>query len=328
MGLKRYSAAIIGATGYAGAEAIRLLQGHPQIEVTVATSERAAGEALRAHCPWLDADLILRAPDLATIQADVFFLCQEAGYALTHAPALAKRAKVVDLSADFRLKDPAEYTHTYGREHPGFEHPWTYGMPEVTGREAIRAAQLVANPGCFPTATLIALMPLVRAGIVQGVPIVDAKTGVSGAGRAKRETDHLLAELLDATKAYGLPRHRHEPEMEQLCGPVRFVPHLLPMSRGILATIHLDVAGPVRPVWEEAYAAEPFVRIVDAPPSTKQVRGTNRCDLFVSQTDSHATVIAVIDNLVKGAAGQAIQNANLMLGLPEAMGLPTHGVWP
>ena len=333
-----YRIAVVGASGYGGAEIVRLLSAHPCAQVTVATSGRSAGKQLREECPWLSTDIVLTEFDPSAVDADVVFLCQEAGFAMEHAPALVGHAKVIDLSADFRLTDLDLYARTYGRPHlnPALPSPAVYGLPELVDREAIASAALVANPGCYPTATLLALMPLIRAGLVAGTPVVDAKSGVSGAGRSRKETDYLFAELSGGFKAYATVGHRHTPEIEQLAGlPIRFTPHLIPTPRGIESTCHVPIISgqgqdSLRKLYREAYRSEPFVRVQDTPPSTKQVSGSNRCDIavFYDERTGHAVVQSVIDNLVKGAAGQAIQNMNLMLGIPETTGLPMDGVWP
>ncbi len=332
----RLTATVVGATGYTGAEVCRLLSNHPFVELTVATSERQAGTPLFAACPWLTSEVVLSRFDPELLTADVVFLCQANGMAMKVAPALSKRMKVVDLSADFRLKDTTLYPEWYGFEHtsPGLS-PWpAYGLPELVDRGSITAAQIVANPGCYVTASLLALVPLMKGGLVSGVPVIDAKSGVSGAGRSRSETEYLLGELHGSFKAYKTTGHRHIPEIEQLFGgPVRFTPHLLPVSRGICATIHVASSaskGAVYDCWTRFYADEPFVRTQGAPPSTKQVHGSNTCALYADfdERTGHAVLVSVIDNLVKGAAGQAVQNMNLMLGLPEVAGLPTDGVWP
>lgn len=326
---------MVGATGYAGAELIRLLAGHPEAEVGVATSARAAGDSLAAHAPWLDSDLRLIPFDPAA-DCDVFFLCQEAGFAMEHADPLLGHAKVVDLSADFRLSDAALYEKTYGRAHAAPSHlPAVYGLVEAN-REAIAGANLVANPGCYPTCSLLALLPLVRSGLIPegAIPVIDAKSGVSGAGRSRSETAYTFSELSGGFKAYATTGHRHVPEIEEHSGvKVRFTPHLVPMARGLEATLHVPIQGGRREIedaYREAYANEPFLRLVDSPPSTKQVLGSNRCDLFwdFDERIGYAVATSVIDNLVKGAAGQAVQNMNVMFGLSETLGLPKNGVWP
>jgi N-acetyl-gamma-glutamyl-phosphate reductase len=323
---------IVGATGYTGAELVRLFCGHPYATVSFATSQRLAGELLRDHCPWLDSSIKLTGFDPNSIDADVIFLCQESGFAIRHALQLAALAKVVDLSADFRLTDHAAFRQAYGIDAVTPNVPFAYGMPELGHREAIRAAQLVANPGCHVTAATIALRPFVLSGHVSGVPVIDTKTGVSGAGRSKSDTAYLFSELDNSVSAYKLTGHRHVPEIEQNVGTkVRFTPHLVPTPRALQATVYIP-SGPVNAnhVLQEAYIHEPFVRVCHEPPHTKHVLGSNRCDVYATYDahSGHIVVTSVIDNLVKGASGAAIQNMNLMFGIPEETGLPRHGVWP
>ena len=330
--------AVVGATGYGGSEVIRLLASHPSAQVTTVTSARRAGSLLRDESPWLSSDLVLSEFDPNTVDADFTFLCQETGFAMEVAPILLKRTRIIDLSADFRLEDLSVYEHYYARKHtnPQLDTKPVYGLPEWIDRDLIRSANLLANPGCFPTATLMALMPLVRAGLVNGIPVIDAKSGVSGAGRSRTETSYTFSELDGGVKAYGTVGHRHIAEIEQLSNlQVRFTPHLIPMARGIHSTLHIPIkAGQdeqaIKALFQETYANEPFVTMQDTPPSTKQVLGSNRCVLSVSVDErlGYAVVCSVIDNLVKGMAGQAIQNMNLMAGLPEETGLPKDGVWP
>ena len=328
---------MIGATGYGGAEVVRLLASHPEAGVVVATSSRLAGTPLRNECPWLDTGLVLSEFEADALDVDVALLCQEAGFAMEHAPRLAERMRVIDFSADFRLRDPSTYAQWYGHDHSRPEIGGVYGLPELGSREEIAQAKIVANPGCYPTAALLALVPLERAGLIGGVPVVDAKSGVSGAGRSRQETDFLLGELEGGFKAYGVTGHRHTPEIEQELGrTVRFTPHLLPFARGIHATCHVPLspgAGrkEVLGVWAEAYRNEPFIRIrSEGWPSTKEVRSTNSCVLAAAYDErtGHAVLVSVIDNLGKGAAGQAVQNLNLMFGFEEGSGLTTFGVWP
>ncbi len=211
-----------------------------------------------------------------------------------------------------------------------------YGLPELVDRQSIAAAELVANPGCYPTASLLALMPLVRAGLVSGVPVIDAKSGVSGAGRSRKETEYMFSELDGGFRAYGAVGHRHTAEIEQLSGHiVRFTPHFLPIARGIHSTAHIPLTerkskAELRQIYEDAYRDERFVTMQDALPSTKQVLGSNRCIISVDadERSGFAVVCSVIDNLVKGMAGQAIQNMNLMAGIAEETGLPMDGMWP
>lgn len=336
--MKPVRVAVAGATGYAGAEIVRLLAAHPCAQVVTATSERGAGKPLREFCPWLSSDLGLTAFDSTAVEADFVFLCQEAGFAMKHAAELAARSRVVDLSADFRIRDSAVYEKYYNREPAASDllGEAVYGLPELVDRDDISGARLIANPGCFPTAALLGLMPLIRAGWVSGVPVIDAKSGASGAGRSKVEGDFMLSELGGGFKPYAAVGHRHTPEMEQMAGmAVRFTPHLMPVSRGLIATLHVPLSkassrGELRQVFDSAYANCPFVRLQDALPSSKQVLGSNVCAIAVDYDArvGMAVVCSAIDNLVKGAAGQAIQNMNLMAGLPEQTGLPLDGVWP
>lgn len=329
---KEIRVAVVGATGYGGAELVRLLAQHPHAEVVVATSERLAGSRLSDDCPWLSTDLVLQSFDPGSLDVDYVFLAQEAGFAMLHAPTLLKKAKVIDLSADFRLTDKEVYAATYKREwtSPGLSDEPVYGLPEAGDRDAIRNARLIANPGCHATNTILGLSG-VRA-FLDGIPVVDSKSGVSGAGRSRKETDYLFSEMTGNFKAYAVAGHRHIPEIEQETGvQIRFTPHLMPVSRGIYTTIHAPLkAGVGLDEIKAGYPQSTFVRLVDQIPSTKQVLGSNRVDIHVS-LDEHtnfAVISVVQDNLVKGAAGQAIQNMNLMAGLPEEVGLPVHGVWP
>jgi N-acetyl-gamma-glutamyl-phosphate reductase len=330
--------AVVGATGYGGSEVIRLMASHPCAKVTVATSARRAGAMLREECPWLSSELVLSEFDPASIKADFTFLCQESGFAMEVAAALEGKTRVIDLSADFRLDDHTVYEAYYGRKHanPSLAKKPVYGLPELVDRQEIANADLIANPGCYPTATLLAMMPLVRAGLISGTPVIDAKSGVSGAGRSKKETDYLFSELSGGFKAYGVAGHRHTAEMEQLSGlRVRFTPHLIPVARGIHSTAHVPLKealtkAELRRIFDDFYRDEPFVTLQDAPPSTKQVLGSNRCVISVEadERSGYAVVCSVIDNLVKGMAGQAIQNLNIMAGISEETGLPMDGMWP
>ncbi len=327
------SVAVVGATGYAGAEIVRLLAGHPCAQVVSVTSGRNPGKALRDECPWLASDLVLESFEPAAVKTDVVFLCQESGFAMKHARDLVGRTRVIDLSADYRLKDPEVYRRYYKADHTDIDLPSVYGLPELVDRESIAAARLVANPGCYATAILLGLTPIVRAGLVVGVPVVDAKSGVSGAGRARKETDYLFSELDGGFKAYMVDGHRHTPEIEQLAGlTIRFTPHLIPIPRGIHATLHVPIKGEadLSSLFRDFYRDAPFVSIQEAPPNTKQVTGSNRCVIsaLYDERTGYAVICSVIDNLVKGAAGQAIQNMNIMLGLPEETGLPVDGLWP
>jgi N-acetyl-gamma-glutamyl-phosphate reductase len=324
---------VVGATGYAGAELVRLLENHPLAEVVAVTSSRLAGRPLDEACPWLSTGLVLQELNLDQVEGQIVFLCQETGFAMGCARQLTSRARVIDLSADFRLKDQDAYETFYKRVHSDPTLPAVYGLPELVDRNAIASAQLVANPGCHPTAALLALMPLIKAGIAKGVPIVDSKSGVSGAGRSRTEVGYLFAEADNNFKAYGVAMHRHTPEIEQMAGVhVRLTPHLVPMPRGIHATLYVEMSEPTDLIdlYEKFYRGERFVKIQQNEPSTKQVLGTNVCAIapFYDPRTGLAVVCSVIDNLVKGAAGQAIQNMNLMIGAPENCGLPESGLWP
>lgn len=336
--MSKFNVAVIGATGYGGAEIVRLLGSHPNANVRTVTSGRLAGKPLREECPWLSSELILSSFEPETVDADFVFLCQETGFAMQHAAALIEKTRVIDLSADFRIKDVAVYEKYYNREHsaPELLSQAVYGLPELSDHAAIAQTRLLANPGCYPTATSLALAPFVKQGIINGTPVVDAKSGASGAGRSRKETDYLFAELTTGFKAYAVNGHRHTPEIELTAGrPVRFTPHLIPAARGIHSTVHVPISGSwtkaqIVDLFRSFYEGAAFVRIQNAWPTTKQVQGSNRCDLAVDYDEhtGYAIVCSVIDNLVKGAAGQAIQNMNIMAGLPETTALPLDGVWP
>ncbi len=333
---------MVGASGYTGIELLRLCAGHPEFEVVVAGADTQAGQPVAAHAPSLAAAY----PDLQLIQAgpdevdglDVVFLALPHGESQRLAPALVGRiGTLVDLSADFRLRDPAAYPRWYGHEHaaPELLERFVYGLPELTG-DALPGATLVAAPGCYPTAAALALAPLVRAGLVEASGIVvDAASGVSGAGRKLSPTTHFNAVDEDFT-AYGLLTHRHTPEMEQAIGAqLLFTPHLAPMNRGILATCYARPAGSpseadVLGALADAYAGCPFVVVSSAPPSTKATLGSNAAHLTARVDERTGWVVSLcaIDNLGKGASGQAVQCANIALGLPEVAGLSTTGLYP
>ena len=328
--------AIVGASGYGGAELVRLLSNHPEVQMVAATSGRNAGVPLRNECPWLATDLVLSSFDPETTDCDVAFLCQEAGFAMRHARTLVERGiRAIDLSADFRLQDLEAFGRYYKMEHadPDLLTEAAYGLPELGDREAIRKAKLVANPGCHVTAALLALTPLLPSVARGTVPVIDSKTGVSGAGRSRKETSYLFSELDGGVSAYAVSGHRHTPEIEMLAGrKVRFTPHLIPVPRGLVSTVHVSVTEPfdVLQAIKSRYEGEPMVRVLDTPPNSKAVTGTNMAHVWGTY-DEHtgmAIAISAIDNLGKGAAGQAIQNMNLMLGLPETTGLPLSGLWP
>ncbi len=331
------TAAVLGATGYLGGELLRLLDGHPSLELAHVVSKSQAGRPLAEVAPQLgDARGLVLEPSSAAVDADIAFLAQPAGEAMGEVPGLLERGvKVVDLGADYRLKDPAEYERVYGRAHTDTAHlgEAVYGLPELF-RDRIKGARLVANPGCYPTATLLALAPLARAQRIRGPVVVDAKSGTSGAGAQPTATSH-HPEAAGTVLPYGTPTHRHVPEMEQALREVDhgdpprivFVPHLVPLVRGLLCSIYPTPAGPFEASeWErlfrEAYAGSPFVR-VGATPRLSWASGTNRCFLSVQEAGGAPVVFSAIDNLGKGGAAQAVQNANLMLSLDESAGL-TH----
>ncbi len=333
---------IIGASGFTGAELLRLCAQHPDLEVRLATGDTQAGTRAAELYPSLAAaqpDLVFSAYDVDDVVGlDLVFLGLPHGASQAVVPELiGKVGHIVDLAADFRLQDPSLYPQWYGEEHtsPGLLADFAYGLPELY-RDEILAADHVATPGCYPTAAVLALGPLVQAGAIEtsGI-IVDAASGVSGAGRPPKPTTTFCAVDEDFT-AYGLLDHRHTPEMEQVLGAsVLFTPHLAPMNRGILATCY---ARPTAATSTEAllelqrkvYGAEPFVVVLDGSPSTKATLGSN-CAHVTARFDERTgwvVAIAAIDNLTKGASGAAVQCANILLGLPETTGLPIAGVYP
>lgn len=333
---------IIGASGYTGAELLRLCAAHPELSVELATGDSQAGTAIAELYPSLAAaygDLAF-APyeDGIADGLDVVFLGLPHGASQAIVPGLLDRVPhVVDLAADFRLKDPALYPEWYGEPHaaPELLERFVYGLPEVY-RDDLAGAAAVAVPGCYPTAANLALGPLVRSGLVEPTGIVvDAASGVSGAGRPPKPNTTFCTVDEDFT-AYGLLHHRHTPEMEMVFGTsVLFTPHLAPMNRGILATCYARPAAPtttevVLGALQETYADEPFVMVSARSPSTKATLGSNTAHVTARADERTGWVVAIcaIDNLVKGASGQAVQCANLALGLPEATGLPTAGLYP
>lgn len=332
-------AAVLGATGYLGGELLRVLASHPTIEVTAAVSQSRAGEPIGEVYPNLARFSEIRLTATSErLDADVAFLAQPAGEAMKEVPRLIEKGtKVVDLGPDYRLPDASEYARVYGRPHADPEHlrEAVYGLPELDG-DAVRAARLVANPGCYPTATLLALAPLLRSGAVRGPIVVDAKSGTSGAGAAPTPTSH-HPEAASTVLPYGGPEHRHLPEMRsalsQLTGtevpPIAFVPHLVPLVRGILCSIYAPGAAPSEPggwadLYRRTYRDSAFVR-VGGVPKLPWATGTNRCYLSVQEGGVAPVVFSALDNLGKGGASQAVQNANLMLGLPETAGLLQSG---
>jgi N-acetyl-gamma-glutamyl-phosphate reductase len=339
-------ASIVGGTGYAGVELLRLLSGHPQVRLHCVTSRGEAGVPVAQAYPSLrgHVDLAFADPDGADLQrSDVVFFATPNGVAMRQARALLEAGvRVLDLAADFRIKNVALWEQWYGMKHasPDLVEQAVYGLPEVN-RERIRGARLVAVPGCYPTAVQLGLLPLVESRAIDLDHIIaDAKSGVSGAGR-KSETHLLLSEAADNLKAYGVPGHRHLPEIAQGLAQaaqrevgLTFVPHLIPMIRGIHATLYarLTRETDLQDLYVKRYADEPFVDVLPAGshPDTRSVRGANQCRIALHRPHGRdmAVVLAVIDNLVKGAAGQAVQSLNIMLGIPETTGLAQPALVP
>jgi N-acetyl-gamma-glutamyl-phosphate reductase len=345
----RIRVAVAGATGYAGGEVVRLLSSHPDVELVGLTGRGREGDPVESVHPHLRGTGLRLESELP--QADAYFLALPHGIAAGLAPSLTSSgAAVIDLGPDFRLRDPDAYPRWYGFDHPAKEllARAVYGLPELH-RDALMAladqtGALVASPGCYPTASVLAVAPLARAGLIAEV-IVDAKSGVSGAGR-EAKPEMMFSEANESVRAYGVDGHRHLPEIEQeVAGlsrasgsaqeTITFVPHLVPMTRGILATAYVRTTRPVQPdelerLYSDAYAGEPFVRLVSNPPATKHVLGSNLCHVNarVDARTGRVIAFAVIDNLVKGAAGQAIQAFNLVHGLPETAGLEQLPIAP
>jgi N-acetyl-gamma-glutamyl-phosphate reductase len=327
--------AVAGASGYAGGELLRLVAGHPELDLVAATAHTQAGAPLASVHPHLAGlDLTLGPTDAAALgDADLVFLALPHGESAAVATQLPAAVKIVDLGADFRLRDPAAWERYYGGPHAG---TWTYGLPELPGqRSRIVASGRVANTGCYAAAITLALAPLIRSGVAQPEDVVVvAASGTSGAGRAAKA--HLLAtEVMGDLTPYKVGAHQHVPEIKQATGAtsLSMTPVLAPMPRGILATVTArPAAGDARAALLEAYADEPFVRVLPEGtwPHTGATAGSNACHLQVTtDVDSgRIVVISALDNLGKGAAGQAVQCANLMLGLPETAGLPAYGVAP
>jgi N-acetyl-gamma-glutamyl-phosphate reductase len=334
--------AVAGATGYTGAELIRYLSRHPKAQIVAASSESMAGQELEQVFPGRGEKLrglrLVSLEELLCVAADAVFLCLPHGQSAEVGARLAGEGKkVIDLSADFRLPDPALYRQWYGIDHPCPE--WLgaacYGLSEFY-RDQIRRAQIVANPGCYPTAALLALVPLVRARLIEAnTVVIDAKSGLSGAGKTPKPHLH-FAEANENVAPYSPGRmHRHVPEIDWYLTlaagrkvQVIFVPHLIPMDRGILETIYVHLTSGTKPedvlhCWRAAYAQEPFVRVLEhGLPATKRVAWTNVCELGLAWSEGGvAVLVSAIDNLGKGASGQAVQNLNILFGLEEGLGL-------
>lgn len=343
MGQSRVPVAVVNGTGYGGAELLRLLTRHPSFALIEVTARADAGKPVTTVFPHLSL-----ATDLTFTthveRAELVFVALPDDAATRIVPdLLAAGRRVVDLSAAFRLHDAALYPHWYGYEHPApaLLETAVYGLAEYT-RDLLPTAQLVACPGCYPSAALLAVLPALRAALIEPDLIIDAKSGVSGAGRTLKLATH-YSEANEDVAAYGLGGHRHQPEIAQeLAGAadgarirLTFIPHLIPMTRGILVTCYAPLKPgvtqeQVREVYTAAYADASFVHLASESPHTKWTRGSNRCDVYpvVDAAGERLIAMSALDNLVKGAAGQAIQCANLMYGLPETLGLPLEGVYP
>lgn len=352
MSIKRV--AIVGASGYSGEELVRLLINHPLVELTMVTSRQYAGQSVAQVFPRFGSSPKAKAlnfvepePGALSREADIVFLALPHGVAAEYATALLKNgSRVIDLSADFRLKEPAVYREFYGHDHPAPQllQQSVYGMPEIN-REKIREASLVASPGCYPTSILLPVIPLLRSKLITGGGIIaDSLSGVSGAGK-KAEIDYLFAECNESARAYGVPKHRHLSEIEEqltLAGGrrivIQFTPHLIPVTRGILTTLYLapaerldsgeqlaDFAVRVERCYREVYEREPFIRLLEGKtfPDTKNVVGTNVIEIGwrIDARTGRLIVLSAEDNLLKGASGQAVQSMNIMCGFPETTGL-------
>ncbi len=344
---------VLGASGYTGAELVRLLLGHPGVQIALLTADRRAGQEMRSVFPQfspfaLPPLVAIESVNWAEVALDLAFC------ALPHATtqkvvsdllSKAPHTKVVDLSADFRLADPRAYARWYGHEHqaPELQREAVYGLVEVH-REKIKKARLVANPGCYTTCAQLPLVPLIKARAIDiDDIIIDSKSGMTGAGRAARE-EMLFSEVSEGFHAYGVGHHRHMAELDQELSLaagreviVTFTPHLVPMNRGILSTVYVRCAGgrthaDLHTILTEAYAKEPFVHVLPLGevPQTRHVRGSNMTFIGVAKdrAPGRAIIIAALDNLTKGASGQAVQNMNLMLGFPETLGLEQVALFP
>ena len=341
-------AGIINVTGYAGSELARILYRHPEVEITSVTGRSAAGQKLGEVFPHLSA-LNLNITEELTGDVDVVFSAlPHKASAEAVIPLLTQGTRVIDISADFRLKQADQYAEWYGVQHPdpSYLEDAVYGIPELHEKEISRA-QLVANPGCYPTSAILAMAPAVKLGLIEPDIIIDSKSGVSGAGRGLSMSTH-YSEVNENTMAYSLSGHRHLPEITQELSllteqtlELTFLTHLVPMTRGILSSCYSKLKAQatysastsvshIREVYEEFYKAHPFVVITDTPPQTKQTLGNNQCLIYptIDPRTNRLIVISCIDNLVKGAAGQAVQNMNLMYQLPEETALESLAVYP
>lgn len=339
---------ILGVTGYTGAELVRLLLNHPDIEINYITTTKHAGEMLNKHYPNLSGFfgvLEYFNKEKAT-SCDVIFSALPHTESIKYVSQIAEKIPVIDLSEDIRLKDPVLYEQYYGEKHLKSEllEKAVYGLPEIY-RDKIKNSKLIANPGCYATAAILALHPLVKEGQIKGSPIIDAKSGISGAGKSPGDKN-LFGNINENIIPYSIGNHKHIPEIEQCLAEVNagksikinFTPYLIPVDRGILCTVYADLEGygwsskKVYELYSTFYENEPFVNVLDSGsyPNIKSVRGSNRCDIgvYYDENTNKAIIFSAIDNLVKGAAGQAIQNMNIMFGFEETLGLPIEGVFP
>ena len=345
---KKINIAIIGASGYTGAELIRLLLSHPYTHIKALTGDSQAGKDMAEVYPHLrfkNLPKLLTHEQVDYTGIDLAFCCLPHGTTQTVIANLPKHVRVIDLSADFRLADPDSYAQWYGHPHqaPDLQKEAVYGLCELA-REQVKSARLIANPGCYPTSATLPLAPLLKAGLIEPDSIIiDAKSGVTGAGRSAKQAS-LFTEVNDGINAYGIASHRHTPEIEQSLSlssghtiHVTFTPHLMPMNRGILSTIYVKLAKnqtaeSLHACLTKAYADEAFVHVLPQgqTPSTHTVRGTNDCVMavFADRIAGRAILVSVIDNLVKGASGQAVQNMNIMFNFPETTALNLTAVFP
>jgi N-acetyl-gamma-glutamyl-phosphate reductase len=341
-------AGIINVTGYAGSELARILHQHPEVKITSVTGRSAAGQKLGEVFPHLASLDLTITPELEGSLDIVFSALPHKASAEAVIPVLQQGVKVIDISADFRLKQANQYEEWYGVLHPdpSYLEEAVYGLTELH-RPEVKTARLVANPGCYPTSAILALAPAVKEGLISPDIVIDSKSGVSGAGRSLSLTAH-FSEVNENTMAYSVSGHRHLPEITQELAElsreslsVTFLTHLIPMTRGILSSCYARLqpdnpwSGPeagqrIRELYQDFYAGHPFVVVTPKPPQTKQTLGNNQCLIYptVDQRAGRLIVISCLDNLVKGAAGQAVQNMNLMCGFPEDMSLEALAVYP
>ncbi len=338
---------IAGATGYTGLELLRICSNHPEVEIIWATSDSYSGIELKNYCPaWQGrACIVLEKPDMDKMarEVDVVFLGLPHGVSMDYIPAILPHAKVIDLGADFRIQNLEVYEKCYGLHHklPTVVREAVYGIPEIY-RQKIKTAQIIANPGCYPTSIIIPLHPLLKNQIIHPEIIADSKSGVTGAGKKPTEVTH-FCEVDENFKAYKIGEHRHQPEIQEQLSKaygdsveIIFTPHLLPIKRGILSTIYVqgDPSISEKEMWnviDNFYQNEPWVRVYPLGqfPEIKWVLGSNFCDIGLKQVGkNHFVIVSAIDNLTKGASGQAVQNMNVLFGIDERVGLPSSVLYP